>query len=216
MPQITTKVLSFAVLGALALALSGCGDANPKATFDPAAGKHPANWLPAGHSAAAEEDVNGCAECHGDDLTGGISKVTCFGTAGCHLGGTTAIHPLGWGQVAYLRHPAYIAANGTGSCATTLCHGTDLRGVTDSGFDCLSCHQGGTAQAPTIHPWGSIADTDLDKHAAWLKANLSNGNYDFSTCKNAVCHGTDLRGAWLSGPSCYNCHNNGPPTSPLN
>lgn len=210
MPQITTKVLSFAVLGALALALSGCGDANPKASFDPAVGKHPANWLPAGHAAAAEEDVNGCAECHGDALDGGIAKVTCLT---CHIGGTTKIHPVLWGGLAYALHAGYLSENGTGTCATALCHGTDLLGVTDSGPSCLSCHQGGTAQAPLIHTWGGSGTTtsqNINGHKTYFEAQSSRS---FTTCRNEVCHGATLAGVFASGPSCIKlgCHGSGNP-----
>ncbi|MBJ6752616.1 hypothetical protein [Geomonas anaerohicana] len=210
MPQITTKVLSFAVLGALALALSGCGDANPQASFDPAAGKHPANWLPAGHSAAAEEDINGCVECHGDALDGGIAKVSCLT---CHIGGATSAHPVLWGGLAYALHAGYVGNNGTATCATALCHGTALAGVADSGPACTNCHMAGTAQAPQIHQWGGVGATtiqDIAGHKAYFQAAPS---ISFTTCRNAVCHGATLAGVFASGPSCIKngCHGPGNP-----
>ncbi|MBU5638695.1 hypothetical protein KOM00_18360 [Geomonas sp. Red69] len=232
MPQITTKVLSFAVLGALALALSGCGDANPQATFDPAAGKHPANWLPSAHSVAAEEDINGCAECHGEDLTGGIAKVSCMKnlqdpqSAGCHAGSATSVHPVLWGQVAYALHPGYIQQQkaldpvnnpfGSKSCAVAECHGTDLLGGATAPSCGINCHLGGTATAPQIHAWGGISATtpaDITGHIQWMAntAHQINGHFSYATCRNDVCHGATLQGVWLSGPACTKCHNGGPP-----
>jgi hypothetical protein len=214
MPQITTKALSFAVLGVLALALSGCGDANPQASFDPAAGKHPANWLPTGHSVAAEEDINGCAECHGDALDGGISKVSCIKVPGCHIDSVTTPHPALWGQVAYAMHPGYVQQNGTLSCAVAQCHGANLLGGASAPSCGISCHGGGSADAPQIHPWGAINATtaaDITGHPQWLVDNQVNGHFDYATCRNAVCHGTTLQGVWLSGPACTRCHNSGPP-----
>ncbi|QWV94264.1 hypothetical protein KP004_03505 [Geomonas oryzisoli] len=213
MPQITTKVLSFAVLGVLALALSGCGDANPQATFDPAAGKHPANWLPSGHSDAAEEDINGCAECHGQDLRGGIAKVSCVQ---CHVEVPTSVHPVLWGQVAYALHPGYVQAHGSTSCAVAECHGTNLLGGASAPSCGINCHQGGNAAAPQIHAWGGVSATtaaDITGHIQWMTnvANQVNGHFNYATCRNDVCHGATLQGVWLSGPACTKCHNSGPP-----
>lgn len=212
MPQITTKALSFAVLGVLALALSGCGDANQQATFDSTSGKHPANWLPAGHSVAAEENINGCVECHGEDLTGGIAKVSCVNVPGCHIGGATSAHPVLWGQLAYALHAGYVTTNGNASCATALCHGTDLLGVADSGPSCaVNCHMAGTAQAPQIHQWGALSAStaaDIAGHKAYFAIGTS-----YTTCRNNVCHGATLGGVFASGPSCsqLGCHGSGNP-----
>lgn len=211
MPQITSKALSFAVLGVLALALSGCGDANPQATFDPATGTHPAKWVAQGHSLAAEEDINGCAECHGEDLLGGISTKSC---TKCHLGSPTSVHPVLWGQAAYAMHPGYVQAHGTMSCAVAECHGTDLLGGASAPSCSINCHQGGSAVAPQIHAWGAVSATtaaDITGHSQWLVANQVNGNITYATCRNEVCHGTTLQGVWLSGPACTKCHNGGPP-----
>ncbi|QXE89154.1 hypothetical protein [Geomonas subterranea] len=217
MPQITTKVLSFAVLGALALALSGCGDANPQASFDPAAGKHPANWLPAGHSVAAEEDINGCVECHGDNLKGGIAKVSCMkdpvsGT-GCHAGSATSVHPVLWGGLAYALHAGYVETNGNASCKVAECHGPALTGVTGSGPACTTCHMDGTAEAPQIHQWGGVGASTAANIAGHVNYFETAPRISFTTCRNAVCHGTTLAGAFASGPSCIKngCHGSGNP-----
>lgn len=44
-------------------------------------GEHPANWLTAHGPSVIQNGVLTCAACHGDDLSGGISKVAC---ADCH------------------------------------------------------------------------------------------------------------------------------------
>ncbi|MBU5614905.1 hypothetical protein KOL99_18455 [Geomonas sp. Red51] len=221
MPQMTTKVLSFAVLGALALALSGCGDANPQAKFDPASGKHPANWLPTGHSVAAEEDISGCAECHGEDLRGGgIAKKSCMNDpvsgTGCHAGSATSVHPVLWGQVAYVMHPGYVQANGSASCAVAECHGTDLLGGASAPSCGINCHGGGTAAAPQIHAWGGASATtsaDITGHIQWMANPFThvNGHFNYASCRNEFCHGANLQGVWLSGPACTKCHNSGAP-----
>lgn len=204
MPQIRTS-LSLTVLSSLlVLALSGCGDVNSQATLDTATGKHPAGWLPAGHKSAARADLNGCTECHGEDLAGGIAKVSCLS---CHLGGATSVHPTLWGSLAYALHPGYVAANGTTSCATVLCHGTALTGVSGSGPSCTSCHGNGQ-----IHQWGGVSATtvaDVAGHRAFFASTP--GTVSYATCRNAACHGTTLAGAFASGPACSTCHGSGNP-----
>jgi hypothetical protein len=90
------------------------------------------------HPAAAKANVDACTECHGADLTGGISGVSC--ATQCHLGGAFAIHPLSWGTNVVANHQAYADANGTSSCANAFCHGVQLQGVQGSGPSCSTCH----------------------------------------------------------------------------
>ena len=209
MPQIKTVSLSLAVLSSLAvLALSGCGDVNSQANLDTATGKHVAGWLLDGHNTAARADLNGCTDCHGSDLTGGISKVSCLQ---CHTTGTTSVHPTGWGSLAYALHPDYVGTNGTATCATAICHGTALTGVTSSGPPCTNCHMAGTALAPQTHAW--VATTTAGQIAGHVNYFDTTPGTDFTTCRNAACHGATLQGAFASGPSCIGngCHGSGNP-----
>ena len=126
------------IVGALivsALMISGCGSStpNPKITNDHQA----AGWLPAGHMNAAKADQKSCTECHGPDLSGGISSVSC---SQCHLGGVDSVHPVEWGTNTVTFHQDYAAVNGTSSCANAYCHGTQLQGVAQSGPACSTCH----------------------------------------------------------------------------
>lgn len=216
MPQIRTTSFSLAVLSSLlVLALSGCGDVNQQANLDSDTGKHVANWLPVGHRAAAQADLNGCTDCHGSALDGGIAKVTCLQPGQCHMGSATSVHPVQWGTLAYALHAGYVATNGSASCATVLCHGTDLTGGTGSGQSCaVNCHMDGTALAAEIHEWGTASATvgeDLAGHDNYFN-NVINRR-DYSTCRNAACHGTTLQGVFASGPSCTRsgCHGSGNP-----
>ncbi len=129
-----------AVVTAGFIAIAGCGSPNATATFNPEESVHPADWLPAGHMIAAEDNLNGCTQCHGQDLvSGGISKVSC---TSCHIGGPTAVHPATFNGVLWLNggHGQYVAANGTGSCRNVWCHGNNLEGVAQSGPSCRECH----------------------------------------------------------------------------
>jgi predicted CxxxxCH...CXXCH cytochrome family protein len=178
--------------------LTGCGSStpNPKSPLNTTGNVHAADWLPAGHKAAAEQDQSSCTECHGGDLLGGISRVSC---TRCHIGGNSSVHPSDWvvGAVQdWSKHPAYVAGSGNSACSNAACHGAELAGVAESGPSCTSCHLGGVASA---HPqdWGQLAGT---LHPDYV---LSNGG---GNCANAACHGSVLGGVTYSGPACTNCH----------
>jgi hypothetical protein len=150
---------------------------------------------------AAQTDIGVCAECHGDDYGGGISRVSC---TQCHLGGVSAVHPSSWGTGSQidLYHGPYAQTNGTTACANTYCHGTTLIGVAGSGPSCTSCHLGG----PTSVHDATFSQNTGTTHAPYTVANGT------SACANASCHGTTLSGVTGSGPSCTSCHL-GTPTS---
>lgn len=206
------------LLSLFVMALSGCGDKNSQAGFDSTTGVHAANWLPAGHKDTARANIASCTGCHGQDLSGGIVHVSC---TQCHLGNALSVHPVLWGNFAYAFHADYVGANGNLTCATAVCHGTDLLGVANSGPSCaINCHMAGTAQAPQKHAW--IADTTAENitgHVAYFAA--FNGAISFSPCRNDACHGgagtsTPPPGVFLSGPACLNvgCHGSGNPLPP--
>jgi hypothetical protein len=84
--------------------------------------------------------VDLCAECHGLDLDGGISRISCFS---CHNGPDGVIHrpnhPAGWlanRDDMVLFHGVYARAYPT-SC-TGFCHGHELTG--GIGPNCFDCH----------------------------------------------------------------------------
>lgn len=215
MSQIRTSSLALAmVLSLLVMALSGCGDNNSQATLDPTSGKHPASWLPAGHSTAAKSNLESCTECHGSDFSGGISKIAC---TQCHLGNAEAPHPIfwnytstkptAWGAYAYAFHGVYAKQNGTTGCAVASCHGTSLLGVSGSGPSCTSCHKDVMSAHPVewvislTHSPGGVA-TVLPDHGNWVN------NVESASCRNVVCHGPQGQGVFLSGLACTACHNN--------
>lgn len=184
---------------AVALALGGCGDKNPHAVYSPEGGhKFIPDWNQT-HKTSAKSNLDGCIECHGEDLLGGISAVSC---EKCHPGGPTSKHPVNWGAYTYARHAATynaeIAANPAKptSCATAVCHGTALTGFATAPNCATACHLGGTDKK---HPAGW---TTLSSHKTYLNG-ISNVS---TTCKTSVCHGTDGKGVFLSGPACDQCH----------
>jgi hypothetical protein len=119
----------------------GCSTPNDKAPVQADTEKHAAGWLPVPHMTEAQTNIAGCMECHGEDLLGGISKVSCVS---CHLGGPTSVHPADWADAAILtKHGPYVVANDTTSCRNIYCHGNSLQGVANSGPTCngtTPCH----------------------------------------------------------------------------
>ncbi len=193
--------LSIVLLLSLFL-LAGCGDKNAQSDLDPVTGQHPANWLPSGHKPEAKAHMETCSPCHGVDFGGGISKIAC---TQCHLGNQLSVHPNQWGPFAYALHGSFVKLNDptAATCANALCHGTNLDGVGGTGPSCALCHMNGDKFA--VHPadWNTILDfsSPVPKHAAFVASNGA------SACSNIVCHGQNLDGVFLSGPSCRACHN---------
>ncbi len=174
--------------------LTGCGDTNPQVSFSSnGGGSHQPDWATV-HKATAKTNLDSCAGCHGENLNGGIARISC---SSCHLGGSASIHPLMWGQYAYGRHISYVATNGITSCSNAACHGAGLAGVAGSGPACATaCHMGGTyAKHPAL--W-----TQYSSHGNYMKSKA----YNAASCSLAACHGVDAKGVFLSGPSCFACH----------
>ena len=221
MPQIKlADLLPILFSSVLFLALTGCGDTNSEVDFSSDSGVHPAGWLPDGHATVANSQIAtatfNCTQCHGNDLLGGISQVSCFtpansgtstSTSGCHLGNGLQVHPLQWGQYAYALHGTYVQQQDptAASCANVNCHGANLMGVAGSGPSCTSCHLGGSAFSAHPAGWNTAADLAAPTPPGPLHAQYVGAN-GTSACSNIVCHGANLQGVFLSGPSCNECH----------
>jgi predicted CxxxxCH...CXXCH cytochrome family protein len=213
-----------------AAALFACGKGNSNAPILDASGKHPADWverhwiefrqtLPVTAklaakvvgATAAELATSPCTECHGADLLGGITRVSCFtaqaqnGQA-CHATGpVTGSHGINWespaqhGRLGAMAAPAISA----GFAYCSKCHGSTF----DNGnaVSCKSCHT--TAPHPP-RPWfGTTASG-----TSHVTTNPDNA----SEC--AKCHtaGANLLGQRIgaiapagTAPACFNgtlCH----------
>lgn len=139
-----------AVLLLLGAAFAGCSKTHKDVLFTPGVG-HPEGWID-DHGKAYRKDAARCVECHGVDLKGGISAVSCFSTSinnvACHAAGPQAfIHPDGWGaakQHGPVAKAAPGAAAGLAWCQG--CHGQDFAGG-GVNTPCAGCHG-----VPAPHP----------------------------------------------------------------
>ena len=142
-------------------------------------GTNVAGWLtssgPSLHSRSATDsfialgNTGGCTDCHGSDLLGGISRVSCMSNpSACHHG--TIADWVAAGSAAQ-QHGAS-AKRGPGSSsmfACQFCHGTDFR--TDRGSTtCFTCH----TLAP--HP-----------DAPWRSGGTDNTHVNTNTVNAPVC-----------------------------
>ena len=155
-------------------------------------------WLviPSGgtHTSSATLDYianggnSGCTQCHGSDLSGGISKVSCFGNpAGCHhvpVSGWVATPPAA--QQHGLSAKRAPGSSGFASCQ--ICHGRNFSGG-GANVSCLNnpaCHGAGVFSPHPPSPW------------------LSSTSYTHTT--------TDPSNATV----CVQCHFPGSPNNPAN
>jgi len=216
------------ILLAMLLLLSGCSSPNDQSTFDSNTGKHIADWLPVGHMNAATANLDGCADCHGADFAGGISKSSC---GDCHMGGATSVHPAGWVGDACYNHGIYAQSNGTAACANVYCHGPDLAGVAGSGPSCIACHTmphaancGSCHAIPpatgshTIHMnssvmrtvvCGSCHSSGCDRHdngtndvvisRTFYARSAGTVTFNGNTCTKVSCHGGTTTPNWNGG-----------------
>lgn len=240
------------ILCCLALGLAACSKANSNSTaaLVDASGKHPAGWvqkhwtLVGGlarktQADAAQAAVAGgiaCVQCHGADLLGGISKVSCFtqGVNGqaCHFG--VLGHPTDWASP--LRHgqgqmltgsnvPVELREQGGGAMSAP---------GTSAGFAyCASCHGSnfeGNGTAVTCLNAACHLSANAPHTARWIGGTVNHkGNSPLLASVCIKCHaGGNNFGPQLPGaadpaapapptPSCFNttlCHGATPSPHP--
>jgi predicted CxxxxCH...CXXCH cytochrome family protein len=200
-----SQIRKAAVLGSLllmgALLIVSCGTSNSKSPFDADSGAHPAGWLPKGHADAAKADGSStCMECHGSDLSGGISGVSCLS---CHVNGSpftltdcTSCHgnpPDGT-----------VAPNRAGAHNTITGHFAAHVIFPDG---CNTCHNG--AGSGTLKHDNGVVDIAL--LSLYSSNNGTAVHNSDGTCSNVSCHGGQTTPNWLTGKinlstQCTSCH----------
>lgn len=212
-------LLKSALLTFVSLSLFACAKGNDTASnIDPRTGKHPSDWAVANTGGKHPEAFLGvpgsCYECHGKDLKGGISAVSCFTASrsgmDCHAGGPSG-HPAGWAAPdVHGKAAKSISAGLNGYAHCQVCHGVDFSGG-NAKKSCLNtdgCHGAGILAPHSAKPWRDVAKTGTRSHASTDSSNAA-------AC--AVCHAGGANStrtptqAAPSGtaPGCFNntlCH----------
>lgn len=211
-----TSFLKLSLLLASLTVLAACGNANNNApSVSPTGKTHPAGWVQL-HGAAA---APACTECHGEDLSGGITRVGCFSNPQTTINGF-ACHAVS---------PAV-------DKGCTSCHGTPPNGnvapnrqgahakhLALSGMTCGTCHHNagfGTPGHAKATANGGIARATvslLDAPSFPLKAKTGAAfSYDPAgeTCSGIICHGGQQTPSWSVGSiivakDCLKCHAQG-------
>ena len=168
------------------ISIWGCSKGNN--TILDTSGKHPAGWAVADtggkHPLAFINGPSACYECHGKDLRGGVSAVSCFSASRsgitCHANGPG--HPVGW--AAPDQHGAAakkISAGTNGYARCQVCHGADFSGgiVNKSCLNTAGCHGAGILAAHSPKPWRDVGKTGARSHTNTDSSNAA-------AC--AVCH----------------------------
>jgi len=200
MSQIMTRAWIGIAIVSLVVMLTGCGasteNSNNVFNNEERHGEGSEAGEIAWHVDAARADVNGCRECHGQDLLGGISNVSC---SSCHVNGIATMT----GCVSCHAAPpsGTTAPNRAGAHAA---HNA-LAQVTGV---CDSCHNN-AGSGTEIHNTGTTVVAFLSSYNA--KSGAAARNSD-GTCSKVSCHGGQTTPAWLSGQTmdvntqCLSCH----------
>jgi hypothetical protein len=166
--RVLRNPIGLLILLAAAAAAAGCTNANTSGDVNhvDASGNSIPGWLtPTGgtHTNSATTDYiasggnSSCTECHGSDLAGGISRVSCFAnTAGCHHG------PIpNWSTAAVHGATAKLAPGSSGFASCQICHGNNFAGanIAPTCLNNATCHGAGVASPHAPKPWRASAGT---------------------------------------------------------
>lgn len=187
--------ICFAVIVTAAVAACNTGAENSALSLVDGNGRHPAGWTEA-HGAYAAPDGSSCYSCHGRDLDGGISNVSCssasYNGQSCHAAGP-GFHPADWlDKQALDFHGLTYQADPT-TCYT--CHDPGDPQASP-GYNCLDCHfnESGTQRVPA---GSGYAHGDSSNNHFQFR-----GTADGDVCIN--CHAVNISFGYE--PTCHNCH----------
>lgn len=217
----------------LPFAMLACSNANDKnsGTIDLRTGKHPDGWVVSDsggkHPAAYITGPSACLQCHGKNLNGGISGVSCFSSSykgiGCHSNGP-GNHPVGWSApTAHGAAAKALSAGRDGMIRCRNCHGNDFNGgiTKKSCLNSAGCHGVGVLAPHSPKPWrsdlGGRTHSVVDASNATACAICHTGGANSSRqpssppapgapagCfNNTLCHGIKGHAAGWSLPSSH-------------
>ena len=185
----------FAALAALVSSCLGAVGESPLDLVD-SGGNHYAGWIE-DHGTVAASDETLCMPCHGDDLNGGTTSVSCstasYGSQSCHASGP-GLHPAGWldkNASGYNWHAeAYQDPLQIGGPDCEICHSPPALDDPDGG-KCIICHfDVNGSRSPSGWTHGTTGHSDFA------------GSPEEGVC--AACHEVNNRFGYE--PFCHNCH----------
>jgi len=191
-------ISAFVSIAALIVGLSGCSTANQDSPFSLVddTGHHPDDWSE-NHGSFSLPDGLICMDCHGDDLDGGITTISCatesLNGQPCHASGP-AFHPTDWLNKAASgdtwHADAWQGSLVIGGLTCEDCHTPPNFNDPDGG-KCLVCHfTVGGSRTPGGWPHGQSS------HQAFARSP------EQSVCIN--CHALNI--GFGNQSTCHNCH----------
>jgi len=201
MSQIMTGARIGIAIASLAVMLSACSTENSNNDINASTGSHPASWQWTAHVSPAQENVDSCKECHGQDLAGGVAAVAC---SSCHVNGIATMT----GCVSCHAAPpsGTMAPNRSGAHAVH----NGLANVTGV---CNTCHNN-AGSGTEKHNIGTTQVNFLSAYNAKSGAAVFNAD---GTCTNVSCHGGQTTPVWSItsvidvNNECTSCHSYGFP-----
>ncbi|KAA3632007.1 MAG: CxxxxCH/CxxCH domain-containing protein [Calditrichaeota bacterium] len=191
----------------------GCSEDKAVSTLPPT---HPSSWINSdspdfhGNVVINRATAKNCMKCHGEDMDGGISEVSCID---CHLeqGACVSCH----GGVDNLTGAPPKGLDGETSPTTRAvgAHTAHLNALNAKSVECQDCHYIPAFLLDTLH----INLTNLDSIAELTFSNLAENTIWHRTsdsCSNSYCHGnfdggnTNNHPIWTDtlGAECGSCH----------
>lgn len=155
---------------------------------------HAWGWKePDGHGTHVREvllgDTKQCQACHGADLQGGISGVSCNS---CHA---NYPHPVGWKNPA--EHGIVALGVGKKNCAMAGCHGVNFEGNLSRNIpSCFQCH----AEFPHLDPQWVAVGRNSGHANTFIQKTMAG---DLTACSK--CHGESYDRN-IGGAQCTTCH----------
>lgn len=227
------RTLTLVVAGALLLA-AGCSSSNQQTGFNSTTGKHIENWY-VDHRVAFLQNPQACSGCHGTDLKGGISGVSCFSAdfsgLSCHANGPSG-HPTGWANPDSHGASAKAAPNPattSGFSTCQICHGGDFAGglALKTCLNTAGCHGNGVYAPHPAKPWRGArthATTDPGNapvcalcHTNGANSSVQPAPFDPAAApgcfNNTLCHGAAGHPAGWALPSAHGTTAKAAPTA---
>ncbi len=156
-------------------------------------GGHQANWKLV-HNVAAQNNVDQCSECHGIDLNGGASSVSCLS---CHISLPIALLASGCTSCHGNGPDGAVAPNRSGSHPQH----SAVPGVT-----CAVCHFG-AGTGTTNHANGTTTVLFLNVTSLQARSSIALPYFASGICANVSCHGGIITPVWGgAAPDCRSCH----------
>ncbi len=207
-PLITALLVPFA---------GGCFSPGEALDDEPPSVVAPKGFHPAGYAAAefhgidANLQASDCRECHGEDLFGGDSEVSCD-TAGCHAEDwrTDCTYCHGGDESMDGAPPRDLDGRREPRLAAFGAHQAHLDENDHPAFACTECHAEAGDIEDVLTPGHAFDDTPGRAEVAFGGLSLG-GTYDAATrtCGNIYCHGNGAQpGRVTAGDdiTCASCH----------